>query len=156
MRYKDATAIIRAYFESYGRLACPAGLVISGDDRSADSASLNGHRMSKHADLCLAMRGVTDMQMSVLALRFAGASGVRSYIRYVSSPDQMQSHETLTKQPHPTDPSLTEVTGVFTLGATTSQISKILGLRPHQIDTALASAKETIRRNAERMAILAV
>lgn len=70
--------LIRAYYESLGKLASPAALTITGMPQTESSAD---YLHTRHGDLVWAMRGLTEQHMLVLGMRFAAASGVRDFLR---------------------------------------------------------------------------
>jgi hypothetical protein len=63
--------LIRAYYESLGKLASPAALTITGMPQTESSAD---YLHTRHGDLVWAMRGLTEQHMLVLGMRFAAAS----------------------------------------------------------------------------------
>lgn len=150
--HPTADHLIRAYFESLGKLTSPAALTITGMPAATSTAD---HLHTKHGDLLLAMRGLSDKQMFVLGMRFAGTSGTRPYLRYVRSVDEMQSHEAPTGRTHPDDATLNEVTGSYTLGATVQQMAERLQVTGSEARRLLASARYHVQTQGKALGMIA-
>ncbi len=88
MKYKSPTQAIRAYFESYNRLASAKGLEITGMPSSSENVQRN--MQEKHADLVLLMAALTPGEFSCCSLTYASFAGTRAYRRYASSPRDAQ------------------------------------------------------------------
>ena len=134
-QYRDAARAIRAYFESYGRLACAKGLQFTGMPLGGDSQAQE-HMQAKHGDHVLQMKDLTQLELDACALYYAAAAGTNTYTRYVRTPSDVSEDERITKRSHPDDASLIEVTGTMTKGCDITEVARILGVsqnRGHQL-----------------------
>ena len=135
--------LIRAYYESLGKLASPAALTITGMPQTESSAD---YLHTRHGDLVLAMRGLNEEQMLVLGCRFAASSGTRHYIRHIRTASDLRAGETLTGNRHPDDADLLEVQGVYARGLTNEQIAQRLQTNVTRVQMLLSSARGQILR----------
>lgn len=142
--FPSADHLIRAYYESLGKLASPAALTITGMPAHQSS---HDHLHIRHADYVLAMRDLTTLELDVLGLRFAAASGTRTYTRHVSSHENIRAGESLTGRTHPDDPSLQEVMGIYALGHGNREIAARLSITESAVKRTLATARGKVLRH---------
>lgn len=143
--------LIRAYYESLGKLASPAALTITGMPQTESSAD---YLHTRHGDLVWAMRGLTEQHMLVLGMRFAAASGVREYRRYVRNLNEAHSDESATGRKHPDDDGLHEVLGTYSIGATIAETAQRMGISERTVKFLLAGARGIIQRQAKQMGMM--
>mgnify|MGYP003499974667 FL=1 len=144
-QYRDAAQAIRAYFESYGRLASAKGLQFTGMPLGGDSQAQE-HMQAKHGDHVLRMKDLTRQEMDAAYLYYGAAAGTRQYVRYVRTANEAREDELITKRSHPDDPTLIEVTGTMTRGCDLKEVARIMEISQNRATQLLSWARTKVAK----------